>query len=160
MGARSAGSGRSRPGRCARRLVDRDRPARRSTQPVRKRRTPLRGGYFGERSADQHVLTRVDSSKTSSRVWSPHSFALRRVRRSATSPSPRTSRPIRWSETRARAGVWLVSSGGVALRHTREGDEGDIWDGAQVDDLVHFAWSLDERLPRGVGGGLALAANR
>src|SRR5215210_230156 len=60
----------------------------------------------------------------------------------------------------AVAGIRLVNSRGVALRHTREGDEKDIWDGPRVDDLVHFARSLDERLPRAVGGGLAPAANR
>ena len=71
-----------------------------------------------------------------------------------------TSRSISSSDTWARAGVRLVSSGGVALRHAREGDEQDIWGRARVEHVIHFAWSLDERLPRTVGRGLALAANR
>jgi len=82
------------------------------------------------------------------------------MRRSATSPWQGTSRSVSSSETRARAGVRLVSSRGVALRHTREGDEKDIWDRAGIEDVIHFARSLDERLPRTVRGGLALAANR
>src|SRR5438067_657582 len=82
------------------------------------------------------------------------------MRRSATSPPQGTSRSVRSSETRARTGVRLVSSRGVALRHTREGHEKDIWDRARVDDVIHFTRSLDERLARAVRGGLALAADR
>ena len=67
---------------------------------------------------------------------------------------------VRSSETRARARVGLVSSCGVALRHTREGDEKDVGDRARVGDVIHFARSFDERLPRAVRGGLALAADR
>ena len=64
------------------------------------------------------------------------------------------------SETRARAWVRLVGSRGVALRHTREGDEKDVWDRARVGDVIYFAGSLDERLSRAVRGDLALAADR
>src|SRR5207244_5843747 len=64
------------------------------------------------------------------------------------------------SDARACAGVRLVSSRGGALRHTREGDEKDVRDRARVEDVIHFARSLDERLPRAVGGGLALVADR
>src|SRR5215216_5528720 len=71
-----------------------------------------------------------------------------------------TSRSVRSSETRARTGIRLVSSRRATLRHTREGDEQDIGGRPRVDHVVHFARSLDERLPRAVGGGLALAANR
>src|SRR5689334_2494853 len=67
---------------------------------------------------------------------------------------------VRSSKTRARARVGLVSSWRVALRHTGEGDEKDVGDRARVGDVVHFARSLDERLPRAVCGGLALAADR
>src|SRR6266536_4022738 len=81
-------------------------------------------------------------------------------RRSATSPAMGTSRLVRSSETRARAGVRLVDSRGVALRDTRGGDVKDIRDRAGVDDLIHFPGSLDERLPRAVRGGLALATDR
>ncbi len=48
----------------------------------------------------------------------------------------------------------------LALRHTRQGDEQDVWDRARVDDVIHFARSFDERLPRAVRAGLALAAKR
>jgi hypothetical protein len=82
------------------------------------------------------------------------------MRDSATSPSQRTPRSVKSSKTRARAGVRLVNSRGAALRHTREGDEKDIRDRARVEDVIHFATSLDERLPRAVRAGLALAANR
>src|SRR4051794_358971 len=70
------------------------------------------------------------------------------------------ARSVSSSNPWARAGVRLVSSGGVALRHAREGDEQDIRGRARVEHVIHFAWSLDERLPRTVGRGLALAANR
>src|SRR6266702_2915568 len=82
------------------------------------------------------------------------------MRNSTTPPPQGRSRSVRSSETRARARVRLVNSRGVALRHTREGDEKDVWDRARVDDLVHFAGSLDECLPRAVRGGLALATDR
>src|SRR5437667_516325 len=81
------------------------------------------------------------------------------MRRSTTSPSQGTSRLARSSETGARAGVRLVNSRGAALRHTRKGDKKDVWDGARVEDLVHFAGSLDECLSRAVRGGLALATD-
>ena len=64
------------------------------------------------------------------------------------------------SDAWARAGVRVVDSRGLAQRHTREGDVKDIRDRAVVDDLVHFAGSLDERLPRAVRPDLALATNR
>ena len=67
---------------------------------------------------------------------------------------------VRSSETWARARVGLVSSWRVALRHTGEGDEKDVGDRARVGDVIHFARSLDERLPRAVRGGLALAVDR
>src|SRR6185312_15680951 len=67
---------------------------------------------------------------------------------------------VRSSETWARARVGLVSSWRVALRHTGEGDEKDVGDRARVGDVIHFARSLDERLPRAVRGGLALAIDR
>jgi hypothetical protein len=67
---------------------------------------------------------------------------------------------VRSSQTRPRARVGLVSSCGAALRHTGEGDEKDVGDRARVGDVIHFARSLDERLPRAVRGGLALAADR
>ena len=70
------------------------------------------------------------------------------------------SRSVNSSDARARAGVRLVSSRGVALRHTREGDRKDVWDRAGVEDVIHFARSLDERLPRAVRGGLAVRADR
>jgi hypothetical protein len=86
----------------------------------------------------------------------PDSLVLSRLM-----PPPQgRSRSVRSSDTRARAGVRLVSSRGVALRHTREGDEKDVRDRAGVEDVIHFARSLDERLPRAVGGGLALGADR
>ena len=46
------------------------------------------------------------------------------------------------------------------MRHTQEGDEKDVWDRARVDNVTHFARSRDERLPRAVRRGLALAADR
>jgi len=46
------------------------------------------------------------------------------------------------------------------MRHTRECDDEYIRDCAGVDYVIHFARSLDERLPCGVAGGLALAADR
>src|SRR5262245_5659348 len=64
---------------------------------------------------------------------------------------------VRSSEA-ARAWVRLVNSCGVALRHTREGDEKDIRDRARVEYVVHLARSLDERLPRAVRHARALAA--
>src|SRR5436190_20440491 len=79
---------------------------------------------------------------------------------SATSPSQGTSRSVRSSDTRAGAGVWLVSSRGAAGRHTREGDVEDVWSRARVEDVVHFARPLDERIPGAVRGAPALAANR
>src|SRR5690348_228044 len=82
----------------------------------------------------------------------------RRPPRSATDGGLLNS--VRSSETRARARVGLVSSCGVAQRHTWEGDEKDVGDRARVGDVIHFARSLDERLPRAVRGGLALAADR
>ena len=75
-------------------------------------------------------------------------------------PPQGRSRSVRSSDTRARAGVRLVSSRGLALRHTREGDEKDVRDRAGVEDVIHFARSLDERLPRAVRGGPALVADR
>jgi hypothetical protein len=75
-------------------------------------------------------------------------------------PPQGRSRSVRSSDTGARAGVRLVSSRGLALRHTREGDEKDVWDRAGVEDVIHFARSLDERLPRAVRGDLALGADR
>src|SRR3954449_6981821 len=72
-----------------------------------------------------------------------------------------TSRSVRSSDTRAGAGVWLVGSRVGALRHTGKRDEQDIGDRACVEHVINFAWSLDERLPRTVGRGLALfSANR
>src|SRR6266702_6355342 len=82
------------------------------------------------------------------------------MRNSTTPPPQGRSRSVRSSETRARARVRLVNSRGVALRHTREGDEKDVWDRARVEDVIHFASSLDERLARAIRGGLALAADR
>src|SRR6266702_3938024 len=55
------------------------------------------------------------------------------MRNSTTPPPQGRTRTIRSSETLARA---------------------------RVDDVIHFARSLDERLPRAVCGGLALAADR
>jgi hypothetical protein len=75
-------------------------------------------------------------------------------------PPQGRSRSVRSSDTRACAGVRLVSSRGGALRHTREGDEKDVRDRAGVKDVIHFARSLDERLPRAVRGDLALGADR
>jgi len=75
-------------------------------------------------------------------------------------PPQGRSRSVRSSDTRACAGVRLVSSRGGALRHTREGDEKDVRDRAAVKDVIHFARSLDERLPRAVRGDLALGADR
>src|SRR4029453_7469583 len=71
-----------------------------------------------------------------------------------------TRRSVRSSESRARTGIRLVSSGGAALRHPREGDEQDIGGRPCVEHVIHFARSLDERLPRPVAAGLALAAKR
>src|SRR5512133_2836888 len=71
-----------------------------------------------------------------------------------------TLRSVRSSETWTRARVRFVGSRGRALRHAREGDEQDVWIRACVDDLVHFARSLDERLPGGVRGALTLAPDR
>src|SRR6185436_8498292 len=62
--------------------------------------------------------------------------------------------------TRAGAGVWLVSSRGAAGRHTREGHVEDVWSGACVEYVVHFARPLDERIACAVRGAPALAANR
>ena len=67
---------------------------------------------------------------------------------------------VRSSNTRARSRVRLVRSRGASWRHTREGDVKDVRNRAGVDNLIHFARSLDERLTRGVRGGLALAADR
>jgi hypothetical protein len=75
-------------------------------------------------------------------------------------PPQRRSRSVRSSDTRARAGVRLVNSRGAPWRHTREGDVKDIWNRAGVEDVIHFARSLDERLPRAVRGGLALVVDR
>jgi hypothetical protein len=66
----------------------------------------------------------------------------------------------RSSDARARARVWLVNSRGAPWRHTREGDVKDVWNRAGVEDVIHFARSLDERLPRAVRGGPALVADR
>jgi hypothetical protein len=72
----------------------------------------------------------------------------------------RRARPLR-SHPRARAGVrGHVSSRGFAKRDAREGDVQDIVLCAVVDDLIHFAGSLGESLPRAVRRSLALAANR
>src|SRR5436189_289171 len=71
-----------------------------------------------------------------------------------------TSRPVRSSETWTGARVRFVGPRGRALRHAREGDVQDVRVRARVDDLVHFAGSLDERLPGGVRGALALTAHR
>ena len=95
----------------------------------------------------------------------PYGFVLELVRHAAHDaygdvPSAGTSRSVRSSEPRAGTGIRLVSSRGGALRRTWEGDEQDVWDRARVDDVIHFARSLDERLPRAVGGVLALAAKR
>ena len=75
-------------------------------------------------------------------------------------PPQGRSRSVRSSDTRACAWVRLVSSRGGALRHTREGDEKNVRDRAGVEDVIHFARSLDERLPRAVRGGPALVADR
>src|SRR5215472_18594600 len=64
------------------------------------------------------------------------------------------------SETWAGAGVRLVSSRGVSLRHTRESDEKDVGDRAVIGDLIQLAGAFDERLARAVRLGLALAADR
>src|SRR6266480_947400 len=64
------------------------------------------------------------------------------------------------SDARACARVRLVDSRGAALRHTGEGDVKDVGDRARVEDVIHFARSLDERLSRAVCGGLALAVDR
>ncbi len=71
-----------------------------------------------------------------------------------------TSLSVRSSDTRARARVRLVSSRGAAWRHTREGDVKDIWNRAGVKDVIHFARSLDERLPSAVRGDPAMVADR
>src|SRR6476469_2158437 len=88
---------------------------------------------------------------------SPRGSALRK---SPTSRALGTRRSVRSSDTRAGAGVYFVSSGVLALRHTREGDQQDIGGRAQVEHVIDFAWSLDECLSRAVGRGLALVANR
>ena len=76
-------------------------------------------------------------------------------------PSPQVrSRSVRSSDTRARARVRLVNSRGAPWRHTREGDEKDVWNRAGIEDVIHFARSLDERLPGAVRGGPALVADR
>jgi hypothetical protein len=76
-------------------------------------------------------------------------------------PSPQVrSRSVRSSDTRARARVRLVNSRGAPWRHTREGDVKDVWNRAGVEDVIHFARSLDERLPGAVRGGPALVADR
>src|SRR4029077_17856844 len=81
--------------------------------------------------------------------------------RSATSPiAGDVARSLRSSETLAGAGVRLVDSRGAAGRHTREGDVEDVWSGARVEDVVHFARPLDERVPGAVRGALALATDR
>jgi len=103
---------------------------------------------------------RVDSFKGTLAIslwhWWWHWCVLSRLM-----PPPQgRSRSVRSSDTRACAGVRLVSSRGGALRHTREGDEKDVRDRAGVEDVIHFARSLDERLPRAVRGDLALGADR
>ena len=76
-------------------------------------------------------------------------------------PSPQVrSRSVRSSDTRARARVRLVNSRGAPWRHTREGDEKDVWNRAGIEDVIHFTRSLDERLPGAVRGGPALVADR
>ena len=120
-----------------------------------RRRFPLRA--LG--AEDVRLVQPVQVDAPSVRALSGPPVGPPHLRRSATSPSKGTSRSVGSSETRARAWVGLVSSRGVALRHTREGDEKDIWDRARVEDVVHFARSLDERLSRAVRAGLALAAN-
>src|SRR5881392_182694 len=70
------------------------------------------------------------------------------------------ARSLGSSETRAGAGVRLVDSRGAARRHTREGDVEDVWSRARVEDVVHFAGPLDERVPGAVRGALALATDR
>src|SRR3954471_745732 len=67
---------------------------------------------------------------------------------------------VRSLDTRACCGVRLVRSRGAAWRHTREGDVQDVRYRAGVEDLIHFARSLDERLARAVPGALAPAAGR
>jgi hypothetical protein len=54
------------------------------------------------------------------------------------------------SDPRARARVRLVNSRRAPWRHTREGDVKDVGDRAHVKDVIHFAGSLDECLPRAV----------
>src|SRR5262245_26853299 len=68
-------------------------------------------------------------------------------------------RSVGSSDPRARARVRLVNSRGAPWRHTREGDVKDVRDRALIEDVIHFAGSLDERLPRAVRGGLALSAD-
>jgi hypothetical protein len=89
-------------------------------------------------------------------------LAIRRPARPPPPPPPAGAPPPRpgSSETRARARVRHVNSRGLALGHTREGDEKDVWGRARVDDLIHLARSLNEGLPRTVRGGLALPADR
>src|SRR5947209_5702374 len=73
---------------------------------------------------------------------------------------PGMSFSVRSSNTPAGSRVRLVRSRGAAWRHSREGDVKDVRNRAGVEDLIHFARSLDERLAGGVRGGLALAADR
>src|SRR5690242_20572635 len=67
---------------------------------------------------------------------------------------------VPWSNARARSRVRLVRSRGAAWRHAREGDVKDVRNRAGVEDLIHFAGSLDEGLARDVRGALALVADR
>lgn len=70
------------------------------------------------------------------------------------------SRSVGSSETWTRARVGLVGPRQRTRRHAREGDDQDIRDRARVDDLIHLAGSLDERLPRGIAPGLAPVVDR
>ena len=110
--------------------------------------TRVRGGTVG----DLFLKTRADVGG-GRRPPSPTS--ARRVRR----PHARDRRVRSGRQTCARRSR-LVRSRGLTLRHTREGDEQDIWGRARVDDLIHYVRSLDERLPGGVRRDLARAADR
>src|SRR4029077_5174464 len=78
----------------------------------------------------------------------------------ATSRAAGASRSLRSSDTRARAGVRFVDPRGAARRHTREGDVEDIRSTARVEDVVHLARPLAERVPAAVGDAPALATDR
>src|SRR5438876_9158809 len=77
---------------------------------------------------------------------------------------PTISAPGSGRRARSDAGagtrIRLVDPRGATLRHARKSDEEYIRDRAGVDDLIHFARSLDERLPGRVAGAHALAADR